>query len=442
MSNFNSFNEQRERDEQRGDEWQYGAIAKDLAAVPYESRTQYLPVGVLQYNNVMDTNGCASRAYLNILETKLDYFYDNGMHPAIKKWLDDNGYRKDGKFALCDAFIEILSKTTRQGNSLKAPIDTISNYGVIPAYLIPLEDNMTWDEYMNPDRVTKKCIDLGKEFLRRLSINYEQVPLSQFDEAVKADSLAVALHAWSVPVANIYPATDEPFNHAIERYSNEIGVFDNYYPFMKTLARDYKFFDWGYSVSITFQNPYPDESILLFEVFRKYGLLRFLLEALRRLNMPPEAPKTPPTDELPSKPIPDPPMPETPQNKATLENLCLAIRDFEGKPGDANYRNNNPGNCRYNEGGYLPIYGPVRRSPNGFAIFPTYEQGWLYLQNFLKSILKKYPNLTLEEFIGGKGRWGGYSPASDGNPVNEYATFLANRLGVDTSYKIGGITYT
>ena len=280
---MNTFNEQKERDEQRGDEYQFGAIATDLAAVPLTDRQSYLPTGVLQYNNVMDTNGCASRGPLNILETKLDYFYDHGMHPAIQKWLDDNGYRVNGKFALCDAFIEILSGTTPQGNSLKAPLQAIQNYGVIPAALIPLNNDMSWDVYMNPARVTQAHKDLGAQFLRRLPIAYEQVPLSQFAPATTEDSLDVAIHAWGNPVDGVYPKFDGPFNHVVDRFTNEIDVFDNYNPFIKRLAQDYIFFDWGYSLSIPNQNPYPDETIALFDVLQKYGLLAYFAEAWKRL---------------------------------------------------------------------------------------------------------------------------------------------------------------
>lgn len=278
-----TFDEAKERAEQRGDEWQFGAVAVDLAAVPLQSRTSYLPAGVLQFNDVMDTNGCASRAPLNILETKLDYFYDNGMHPAVRKWLDNNGYRVNGKFALCDAFIEILSGTTPTGNSLKAPLDTIRKYGVVPAALIPLQSNASWQQYMDPSRVTQAHKDLGAQFLRRLTLNYEQVSLSQFGEAVTKDSLDVALHAWEDPVEGVYHSKSPVYNHAVDRFTNEIEVFDNYEPFIKRLATDYKFFDWGYSLSITAQDPYPDEVIALFEVLQKFGLLSFFAEAWSRL---------------------------------------------------------------------------------------------------------------------------------------------------------------
>lgn len=278
-----TFDEAKERAEQDGSEWQFGAVQTDLAAVPLNERQSYLPTGVLQFNNEMDTNGCASRGPNNILETKLDYFYDHGMHPAIKKWFDDNGYRVNGKFAICDAFIEILSGTTPTGNSLKAPLDALRKYGAIPAYMIPLKDNMTWAEYSDPSRITQAHKDLGAQFLRRITINYEQVPLSQFNEATTTDSLDVALAAWGAPVNGVYPKLTAPFNHVVDRFTNEIDAFDNYDPFIKRLAPDYIFFEWGYSISITQQNPYPDETLALFEVLQKYGLLSFFAEAWKRL---------------------------------------------------------------------------------------------------------------------------------------------------------------
>lgn len=90
-----NFNEALERSAQDGTEYRYGAIAKDLAAVPVTVRLQYLPLGVNQFTSVFDTNGCASRAPNNILETKMTYALRNGiLHPAIVEWLYNNGYIK------------------------------------------------------------------------------------------------------------------------------------------------------------------------------------------------------------------------------------------------------------------------------------------------------------------------------------------------------------
>src|SRR3990167_1129591 len=315
-----TFDEERERQEQLGNEWKYGVITTDLASIPVNLRQSYLPLGVLQFNNVMDTSGCASRGPLNILEAKLQYFYDNGMHPNLQKWFDDTGYRKNGKFALCDAFIEILSGTTPIGNSLKAPIVAISEHGVIPAHLLPLEDDMTWEQYMNPARIIKAHTDLGKEFMRRIQFNYEQVVLAQFNEAIRDDILDVALHAWSEPKNAVYPSIAGSFNHVVIRLDNEINIFDNYLPFVKKLALDYQFFDWAYSFSITRQNPFPDEVLTIFEVLQKYGLIRFFSAIMERLfadvtKLPPPTPPKPPKISVvpPEQPKAPPPPPEPPK---------------------------------------------------------------------------------------------------------------------------------
>jgi hypothetical protein len=125
---------------------------------------------------------------------------------------------------------------------------------------------------------------------------------------------------------------------------------------------------------------------------------------------------------------------ETTVEPSLLDKFCLAIRDYEGAPGDANYKNNNPGNCRYYEGGYLPQYEPVYCSPDGFAIFPSMAVGMLYLENMVKLRIANHPAWTIEDFFTN------YAPTSDGNNPLLYAAFVAKRLGVGVSYLIKNIT--
>lgn len=278
-----NFDPELEYAHQDGTEWLFGAVKTDLGLIPASVRVQYAPKGVPQFNLVMDTSGCASRSPLNIWETKFTYFYKNGMHPACKKWLEDNGYVEDGKVVFNDAFIEILSGTTPTGNSLKAPIDTAYRKGLIPRYMLPLEPNMTWEQYMDKKRITQAMYDLADEFRKRFTINYEQVAFSRFTEALEEDLLAVGGYAWPDPINNVYPRVDDPFNHAFAAMDNDIHAIDNYDPYIKLLAKNYKLFEWGYSLSITSQNPYPQETIALFDILSKYGLLRFFAEALSRL---------------------------------------------------------------------------------------------------------------------------------------------------------------
>lgn len=136
---------------------------------------------------------------------------------------------------------------------------------------------------------------------------------------------------------------------------------------------------------------------------------------------------TPPVTP-PESPITPDPMPTTQEpTQSRLVTLCTIIRDFEGKPGDANYRNNNPGNCRFYAGGYLPKYGNVQRSPGGFAIFPTYELGWEYLLNMVHHRVEMHPTWTFYDFFAH------YAPTTDGNQPRHYAEWVASRCGVSPS---------
>lgn len=119
-----------------------------------------------------------------------------------------------------------------------------------------------------------------------------------------------------------------------------------------------------------------------------------------------------------------------------LLELCTSIRDYEGSQKnshglpDRNWRNNNPGNCRYSPVGYLPIYGKVGKDKDGFAIFKDYDTGFLYLENLIKSKIAKNPNQTLFQFMCV------YAPKEDGNDPAKYAQYLANRLGITEDYKM------
>jgi len=328
---MNTFDEFKERDELRGDEWLFGTVTTDLGLVPLETRLSYAPRGVLQFNNVMDTSGCASRAPLNILETKFTYFYQTTMHPNLKEWLEVQGYVEGGKVVFNDAFIEILSGTTRHGNSLKAPLEAIRKNGLIPRSAIPLEAGMTWEQYMDPARVTQEHRGQGAEFLRRFSINYEQVLSSQFLVALKDDLLDVAGHAWPNPVNGVYPRNEGSHNHAFANATPEIDALDTYEPFVKRLAKDYSFFAWGYRIAITGQNPMPNQQVAVFETLKRFNMLHLFHRFLELLLGPkpvPVAPVAPPAPPLP------------PKQETAAERLAEAAIAMLGR--DASPRNRAP----------------------------------------------------------------------------------------------------
>jgi len=313
---MNTFNPEKEIASQDGSEYQFGAISLDLATIPVLERHKYLPEGVLQFSQLMDSQGCASRAPINILEAKFTYFYETSMHPDLKRWMENKGYIKNNRVLFDDNYIEILSGTTKSGNSLKACLDAIRHHGLVPKTLSM--EGLTWEEYMNPSRITEDMKKLGAEFLRRFTIGYEQVQSGQFPESLQEDFLDMALFAWPQPVNGIYPKTEGAFNHAVAGVNGNIDVFDNYIPFIKLIAKDYNFFPWGYSLSVTAQNPYPDEQIALFDVLSRFGLLRFFAAAWKRLmsaevadavfttQLPTEQPMEIPKPIEPKDPLKDP----------------------------------------------------------------------------------------------------------------------------------------
>lgn len=148
---------------------------------------------------------------------------------------------------------------------------------------------------------------------------------------------------------------------------------------------------------------------------------------------PPVGPQEPPSAPLPPKPTPIPSTipesdtgPLSPKPKPMLETFCTAIRDFEGKPGDLNYKNHNPGNFRCSPVGYLSKYGNVK-CVNNFAVFPSYDLGWQYLEASVLHWATLHPTWTILDFFTH------YAPANDNNPTKAYAANVAAKCGVPVS---------
>ena len=247
-----------EKSHQSEEDEVFGAFSSMcLAVIPEVEREHYLPEGEVQ-KGAEDTMDCASRGPINILETKFNWLWrNNKICPENKEWLKMNGYVHNDSVTFSDAFIAIKSGTTRGGNSLKAPLHAIHEYGLIPKHRLPLEPTMTWGDYHNPERITRELEKLGEEFKSRFPIRYAKVFRNHFTELYKEDVLDLAGYAWSEPVLGIYPKSGNQPNHVfmgIKRpthtiFDNYIDVVDN--DFIKRLSSDYDLLDYGYRVYIT-----------------------------------------------------------------------------------------------------------------------------------------------------------------------------------------------
>lgn len=220
---------------------------------------KYLPQGEVQRTSKSDMMDCATRAPLNILEIKFNYLTENGLLSEDNiDWLKGNGYFNElkGGFELSDAYNAILSGTTTQGNSLKAPLEAIRKYGCVPKRRLPLEPWMNWWDYHNKARITPLIKELGLEFARRFPVNYEKVMKEDFGNVITWDILDIAGYAWSRPVNGIYPRVTHTPNHAFMYFKTPAYIiFDNYVDsydgdFIKHLASDYNLLHYGYRVII------------------------------------------------------------------------------------------------------------------------------------------------------------------------------------------------
>lgn len=275
MRNY-GLNIELERQHQSDEDYIYGGFSPlCIASIPENERVSYLPAGEVQ-RGLEDMMDCATRGPVNKLETKFNWLYRNRvLSPANIQWLEESTYvTPEGTIEFSDAFVAIKSKTTRDGNSMKAPLQTIHECGLIPKHMLPLESWMTFEDYHNPERITKEMEKLGEELIRRIPINYDKVRAIHFKELYKDDMLILAGFAWPEPVNGEYPATEEAFNHVFMGISNPLHmIFDNYIDvvdgdFIKKLAADFPVFEYGYRVYLS-ENKNPGRRSFL-EIIRSW----------------------------------------------------------------------------------------------------------------------------------------------------------------------------
>ena len=279
MKNY-GLNLELERQHQKPEDWPLGAAPrKCIALIPMEERDEYLPTGEFQ-NIGEEKMDCASRAPANIIEAKFTWLVSKHLlPPEYEKWLWDNGYiAPEEGITFSDAFVAINSNTTRDGNSLIAPLEAIRKKGLIPKSLLP--QVASFDEHHNPERITPAMRKLGEEFVSRFTINYERVAESQFTQLLEEDMFDVGGYAWPNPVQGEYPKTGGTPNHAFIIYKKPpYFAFDNYIDsldgdFTKKLASNYDLIDFGYRTVISVKEISKKNSFFVW-------LRRYLAEILK-----------------------------------------------------------------------------------------------------------------------------------------------------------------
>lgn len=107
-------------------------------------------------------------------------------------------------------------------------------------------------------------------------------------------------------------------------------------------------------------------------------------------------------------------------DQRALAVFAYAVATFEGHPGNRNWRNNNPGNLKF-EGQRAAI----GKDPAGFAIFHTIKDGFEALERQITLDVMRHPDWTIADFVNS------YAPPSDGNFNNfRYAQSIAACFGL------------
>lgn len=108
--------------------------------------------------------------------------------------------------------------------------------------------------------------------------------------------------------------------------------------------------------------------------------------------------------------------------KTIYDNIAQAIMRFEGYfQGSLSYKNNNPGNLKF-----AGQFNATGQDANGFAIFPTFQDGYNALITQIRRMLNGTsslypPTMTLVQ------AFNRYSTTSQ----NVYGNFVANEIGVE-----------
>lgn len=226
-----------------------------MAEIPPEERRQYLPKGFVQVGTE-DWMCCASAGPHALLKLKFNYLIEKKkLSFSNLAWLHEKGYIVDGDFESSVRFTAIKSNTTRQGNSIRGPIDAIYNFGVIPNKMFPSDPALSFDEYHDPLKITPEMETLGKEWKERFFINYGRGGEAEFPSILQRDILSVAGYAWPDPVNGEYPRVDYQPNHAFLTWLAGFLAFDTYIDpvdgdYIKKLASNYDFYDTGYRITI------------------------------------------------------------------------------------------------------------------------------------------------------------------------------------------------
>jgi len=364
--------------------------------------TDYLPQYEPQFNANFDSDGCTV------------WGSENGIETYIKKLtsLDEN---------YSERYIYILSNIIPPGGDPHKVMETIRSYGMIPNSALPMTQNFV--EFLQPKPMTQDYLSIGQKWLDEFDFKHEWIiskptktddRVSLIKEYLKYSPICVSVTAWHQD-GDVYVDKGQPNCHwclcyGFDDEKRAWKIFDSYDQSTKLYSYDSNI-EFAKRLYITIKNKEEQVSVIYQILNKLFTLLGFVTSH----------PENKPTDIVPEPVIPIPIVEPEPVHGSYLLEWASAIKDYEGKPGDLSYKNNNPGNLRSLSGGFLK--------------FKTWDDGWKALLDYLTRAAtgkhKAYkPEFTLLQFFKV------YSPSADNNNPLAYATYVAKKLNLPIETQI------
>jgi len=171
-------------------DWFQGANSPIVPDINVSDWKDYKIEHEIQWTGTYDTLFCVTYSALDCIGSLFMYYIANGlMAPDNVKWLQDNGYFKNGFINFNERFIGTLGGTTNQGAYQFKVANAINNNGLIPQDMFPLADN--FNDNIDTKFITTNMRILAAEFRKRFTINFEWV--TDFIEAIKHSPIQVTV---------------------------------------------------------------------------------------------------------------------------------------------------------------------------------------------------------------------------------------------------------
>ena len=383
--------------------------------------TLFCPLPEYQSKLNFDTQDCTIFGTNNALEILFSFIF----HEDIN---------------LSERFTAIVTGALRNGNSPQTIIESIrSVHGAIYETELPFDDSIdTLDKFFSPNPMSKNLLNKAKEFLKQYEIGHEWVyPIGTtqtieqqnalITQALKRSPIGASVSAWHEDGKGGYDQawTENHWVIFVKDLGTYWSVYDSYDKVFKKYSKKSKI---TMAKIYTIKKLEIEDSTTIFTKFWNW-IMNILNKEITE--------ETVKTIEVP--------VTKTDMNQIKIGLFCLGIQEYEGyvKPGEKgrdgkiytvgsrSFKNCNPGNLKYRSDMLLAI----GQDSAGFARFATYKDGFMALNNKVKNACEGkssvyFPEDTILKFFQK------YAPTSDGNYPEIYAKFVANKLGVKTSFQI------